>query len=290
VRDWPSVRDALAGAGIAWVLAGLVLAGAGMVAIAVPWSTAIRLLGGDVRGLRHVAWYFVGEIGKYLPGGVWPVLGRSEMARRRGVRAAAAYGSVALSLAALYLAAMAGAVALVPLRLGDGVGTGWWWAAAVLLPLGLLALHPRAVAAGLRLAERVARRPLEVTVPSWGRSLGYVTSYLPAWALICLATWAVARALTPDASLGGVAFATLLAWIAGFLAVPVPGGVGVREVVFIAAAGLDPGVGAATALVARVLFMAVDVVGALVAGAWVTHHEGAVRASTTLDPVASDVE
>jgi len=46
--------------------------------------------------------------------------------------------------------------------------------------------------------------------------------------------------------------------------VPVPGGVGVREAAFVAAAGsLDPGIAAATALAARLLFVAVDAIGAL---------------------------
>ena len=55
-----------------------------------------------------------------------------------------------------------------------------------------------------------------------------------------------------------------LPWVVGFVLVPVPGGVGVREATFVAAAGsLDPGIAAATAVVARAVFVVVDVVGAL---------------------------
>jgi uncharacterized membrane protein YbhN (UPF0104 family) len=50
----------------------------------------------------------------------------------------------------------------------------------------------------------------------------------------------------------------------GFVLVPVPGGVGVREAAFVAAAGsLEPGIAAATAVVARAAFVAVDAGGAL---------------------------
>jgi uncharacterized membrane protein YbhN (UPF0104 family) len=267
------VADALTGAAPWWVAAALVLAVAAMVAMALPWSTALRLLGADVRGRRHVAWYFLGEIGKYVPGGVWPVLGRSELARRQGVPPAAAYGSVALSLLALYLAALAAATALLPLRLGGDRGTAWWGATAVVLPLGLAGLHPRVLTALTRLAGRVLGRPLRLQVPRWRATLGYVASYLPAWALVCAATWCVTRALTPDAPVADVALAALAGWIAGFVAVPVPGGVGVREAVFVAAAGLAPGVGAAVALLARALFMSVDLAGALGGALWSSHHE-----------------
>jgi uncharacterized membrane protein YbhN (UPF0104 family) len=51
--------------------------------------------------------------------------------------------------------------------------------------------------------------------------------------------------------------------VVGFVLVPVPGGVGVREAAFVAAAGsLDPGIAAATAVVARALFVVVDALGA----------------------------
>lgn len=287
VGDRQAVGSALGGAGGSWVLGAVALGAAGMLAIALPWASGLRLLGAAVAGRRHVAWYFVGEIGKYVPGGIWPVLGRGEMARRRGVPAAAAYGSVALSLVALYLAAGAAVVVLLPFRVGGGA-TAWWAASAVLVPVGLLALHPRSVSAGLRLVARVARRDLDVTVPSWAESLRYVAAYLPAWALIGLATWAVARALTPDAPVAGIAFAAVLSWLAGFLAVPVPGGLGVREAVFVAASGLSPGIGAAVALLARALFMALDAAGAVAGAAWLARGEGGRSPTTTLGTDAGD--
>jgi uncharacterized membrane protein YbhN (UPF0104 family) len=59
--------------------------------------------------------------------------------------------------------------------------------------------------------------------------------------------------------------AAVLSWVVGFVLVPVPGGVGVREAAFVAAAGsLDPGIAAATAVAARVLFIGVDAFGAAI--------------------------
>lgn len=268
VREREAVGAALVAANLRWLGLGAVLAAGGMIAIAVPWAVALRLLGAPVRGLGHVPWYFVGELGKYVPGGVWPVLGRAEIARRRGAGSAAAYGSVVLSLVALYLAAVAVAVALLPLWMVPGGAGGWWLAGGALLPLGLLAMHPRCLGAGLLLGQRVLRRDLLVPVPSWGASLRYVASYLPAWTLIALATWALTRSLTPDAPVGVIAFAAVVSWVAGFLAVPVPGGVGVREVVFIAVAGRSPGVTAAAAVLARAVFVVIDLVAALAGGLW----------------------
>jgi len=262
LRDREAIGDALSAATPGWLVLGLLLAATGMTAIAVPWQRAIRVLGDDLPMAQVVARYYVGELGKYLPGGVWPILGRGELARRGGVGRAASYGSVVLSLATLYLAAMAVVVMGLPSLLGADDGSGPL-IVLLLLPVGLVGLHPRVLGRILRLVERLTGRTIALRIPTWSTSVGLVVRYVPAWLAIGAATWAVARALDPSAPLAEVTIAAVLSWVVGFVLVPVPGGVGVREVVFVAAAGsLDPGIAATVAVVARLAFMVVDAIGA----------------------------
>ncbi len=262
VRDRDEIGDALQGAAFGWLALATLFAALGMVAIAVPWRRAIRMLGDDLPMRQVLSRYFVGEIGKYVPGGVWPILGRGELAVRWGMRRPTAYGSVLLSLVALYLAAMLVAVAGLPVLLAGDDGSGPV-AVLLLLPAGLVALHPRVLAAAIRLTERVAGRRIDVAPPTWRASVALVGRYVPAWIAIGAATWAVARSLDPGADVLEVGTAAVLSWLVGFVLVPVPGGVGVREAAFVAAAGsLDPGIAAATAVAARAIFVAVDAAGA----------------------------
>jgi uncharacterized membrane protein YbhN (UPF0104 family) len=262
VRDREAIGDALADATPVWLVLGLLLAAAGMTAIAVPWRRAIQVLGEDLPLGQVVARYFVGELGKYLPGGVWPIVGRGELARRWGIGRVAAYSSVVLSLATLYLSAMFVVVLGLPVLLRGDDGTGPL-VVLVLLPIGLACLHPAVLRWLLGIVERLAKRPVSLPVPSWGTSVGLVARYVPAWLAIGTATWAVARALDPSASLADVGVAAVLSWVVGFVLVPVPGGVGVREAAFVAAAGsLDPGIAATVAVAARLAFVLVDAGGA----------------------------
>jgi uncharacterized membrane protein YbhN (UPF0104 family) len=138
----------------------------------------------------------------------------------------------------------------------------------VLLPLGIAALHPRVVEAALRVARRVLRRELPITVPRWGVSLGLLLWHVPAWLAIGGATWLVAATLDASApDVRAILFATVVSWVVGFLVVAAPGGIGVREAVFVATAVVlgSSGVAAAVALVARVIFILVDLIGAAVA-------------------------
>jgi uncharacterized membrane protein YbhN (UPF0104 family) len=267
-RDWDEVSDTLAGARLGWVLAAAASAAAAMTAIAVPWRAALRLLGGDLSWPETVARYYVGEIGKYVPGGLWPVLGRGELATRGGVPRSAAYGSVALSLVVLYLAAMLLVLASVPLIVAAGGSSAYLWALAP-LPLGLAGLHPAVLERVRAAVARLTRREVSVAIPPWRASMALLVQYVPAWLLVGTATWLVARGLGQDVGWLDVAPAAVLSWIVGFVFVPVPGGVGVREAAFVAASTeLDAGVGAAVALVARVLFVLVDGGGFAVASAY----------------------
>jgi len=165
------VRSSLADARPAWLVAALLCAAAAMVTVAFPWRTALRLLGAVVDRASTVAWYFIGEIGKYVPGGIWPVLGRGELAYRGGVPRAAAYASVALSLGALYLAGTLAVAALLPLRLGGDHFVAAFWV-LLLLPAGVAVLHPRPLGWLVGRAEKLLRRTCPSTCgrgrPRWG--------------------------------------------------------------------------------------------------------------------------
>lgn len=285
VSQWDEVRAEVADASVGWLVLALALAVAGMTWIAALWRRAIALLG-HAAGRRHtVAWYFAGEIGKYVPGGVWPVLGRGELARRGGVPRSRAYPSVGLSLVALYLAALVVGAVLVPLDLAEQSSSPAALALLVLLPLGLGALHPAVLTRARDLVARRTGRGGDVGVPPWRDTAALVAAYVPAWLFIWGATWCVARALVPDPPVLRIGIATVLSWTAGFVAVPVPAGAGIREAVFLATSGLSPGLGATVAVGSRLAFLVADVLGVVLSAPW---HRGARPVPGAPPAVAGD--
>lgn len=296
VVQWSDVRADLSQAQPAWLLASLPLAAAAMVWIAAGWGAVMRALGATPDLRRTVAWFFAGEIAKYVPGGVWAVLGRGEFARRGGTPADKAYPSVALSLATFYLAALAVATVLVPLDVANQAESPAALALLVLLPVGLAAVHPRVLEPTRALVVRLTGKGGDIVIPTWRSTLGLVARYVPAWLLVWAATWCVARALMPDPSLLRVGIATTLAWTAGFVAVPVPAGAGVREAVFIATAGMAAGPAAAVAIGSRLVFSLVDVGGALLSAPWHRNRtrdradSSSHRTTTSAGPIVSGSE
>jgi hypothetical protein len=280
---WSEVRDEVAHARPGWLVGGLVLATAAMVWIARCWARALTLVGEREAATprRVVAWYFAGEIGKYLPGGVWTVVGRGELARRGGVATGRAYPSVGLSLIALYLAGLALTAVLVPLAVLTGAPASLALALLALLPLGFAVLHPRVLARLRALVVRVTGRGQAIVLPPLRATIGLVVRYVPAWLLIWGATWCVARALLPDPPILRLGVAATLSWVAGLAAVPVPAGAGVREATFVGLAGLSVGLAVTIAITSRLLFVVVDALGALVATSWAVGNTARARSNAT---------
>jgi hypothetical protein len=204
--------------------------------------------------------FLLAQPAKYIPGGAWQIVGQVGLSHRTGVpldRAVAAFPVwIIVQLAAAGLVGSALAV------FGTASGaTIRWLSLAGLLPLALL--H-RSFPVRLTMAY-ARRRKTEATaalVPSQAAILG-------AWVWTSLAVLAAggAFALVID-GLGGPGAGTsvptfALAWIVGFLAVPVPGGVGVREGAMLALAGPGAGATIAASVFQRLLAIAAEVVLAL---------------------------
>jgi len=233
VRDWPETISALRHANQWWLVPAAICGVGGMFLMAWRWGAAIIAVGGEPSGHhRVISAFFVGEEGKYIPGAVWAMLGRSELARREGYERSVAY-SIAMP----------------------------WWPVALVAAIGITAIHPAVSRRILALASRVLHRQLTVEIPSWSRCLLLTGSYIPVWILIAAATTLVTKSLVAHPPIARVALAAVVSWIIGFIT-PAPGGIGVREAVFVAVAGIAAGPAAAAAILARVLFVLIDGTGA----------------------------
>jgi hypothetical protein len=266
VHDREEIADALASSEPIWLVAAVVAGLAAMALLGVNWLLIVRHGGSPAPWRRGLYWFFVGQLGKYVPGGIWPIVGQAELAHRDRTPRPVAYWSTAMSMLATLLgavgvAAIAGTLSpsgsrLVPILLGVG------------LIVALAALASRRIRSSLhRLADRITQR--ELRLPDAGWFAGIVARYLPVWVLFSGMNIFSVRALggTLDADLVvTLIYATCVSWIAGFVIIGLPGGLGVREAVFISmmTAPLGAGLAVSVAVISRVVSVAVDLLGAAV--------------------------
>jgi hypothetical protein len=268
VRNWDELRAQplewsvepgwiILSAAVVWLMYALLIAA---------WRQMLTAWGRGLDLWSAARIWTVSSLGKYLPGKVWAVAGMAVMAQRAGIGAGPATGS---------------AVILQVLAIGTGAavaGLTGWGAVRAAYPsagAGLAVLLAASVGGiGLLLWPGLVNRVLRFAAPDAGPvapPVGAVAFGIAAnavaWMGYGLALWLLARGLLPRAGLGLLPATAVFttSYLAGFLALFAPGGIGVREGVFILMLQEPIGIGAATALaIASRLLLTVTELGAAV--------------------------
>lgn len=230
------------------------------VAMSLAYKAWAQLFERPVRSRPFAAGFFLSQLGKYVPGAIWQAVGQVGYATRAEVslgRAATTFAVFALTQAVAGALVGLGAAVLVP-------GLAWWLRVGALGAGGLLLLLDRrwmVWAVGVYRRRRPGgtpaqadggAEPLEDVVPAQGailRSCAWSVGVMLAMG----ATFVVLLGgLGASVPVGAAVTAHALAWTVGFLALPFPSGIGVREVGLIALLG--PMGGTAPLIAASVYF------------------------------------
>lgn len=221
------------------------------------WRTMLRGWGEALQWLPAARIWTVSSLGKYLPGKVWAIAGMAMMAQRRGVAPWAAMASAIILQAVAIgtggvVTGVAGARALAG---GTALQRAAPWLLAAAAAGGVaLAVWPPVMRWLLRLAR--VETPV-VRTPGSSPLAVAIGANLLAWCGYGLALWLLAHglldvpSLTPAVAIG--AFAA--SYVAGLVALPAPGGLGVREAVFVLMLDgiIGPAAAIALAIASRIL-------------------------------------
>ena len=259
------------------------------------WRILLADLGTDLHVAPSGGVFFVGQLGKYLPGAVWSIVVQAEMGMRLHIprRRSAVVAFVTVALAAI--AGLIVGMPAVPLLLtrGDSATTGW--VALLMVPLLGLVLWPRLLNWLVATVLRVLRRePLERQLS--GRAvLGASGLFVGAWICSGLHAFVLARGTGVDYDASTLALATIsgfaLASSLAMFSVVLPAGVGVREGLLVLMLAPITSTSAATAVVvlSRFLTVMADVLFALLGWLYArSHHLITTREEREHDHVVVD--
>jgi hypothetical protein len=248
-HQWQGVAPALRGLRLDWlrVLASGALVIATYLILIEAWRATLRVWSQSLPFAAAVRIWFVSNLGKYVPGKVWQIAAMGALAQKSGVSATAAIGSSLLVNLVSILAGFAVIAVTAAGRIGAVVGaemTGGGERTAQLMIVGVaiagaiaLVLAPVVVPRLVALAGRLTGRELAIPrVPPravWVAAVSTVAS----WLLYGIAFFLFAHGITPRATGNASSYIAVYtgSYLAGYLALFAPGGVGVREAVVVIA-------------------------------------------------------
>jgi hypothetical protein len=292
-RNWNEVSQDLGRVDASSLVWAAVLVCLGPVFTLLGWRTLLADLGSPLHLAPAGGVFFVGQLGKYVPGTVWSIVAQAEMGTRLHIprRRSAVVGLITVGMAAI-CAFIVGLPALPFLfRRDDSRAVGW--TLLLVLPLLGVLLWPRLLNRLMSIGLRVLRRdPLEHELSA--RALLLTTVYfICAWVCVGAHAWVLVRAISPaDTDPGSLAVASVcgfaLASALAMFSVVLPAGVGVREGLLVLMLAPATSTSAATAVVvlARFFTTLADVLFAVAGWAWArSHHLITSRAERAHDGV-----
>lgn len=235
--------------------AGIALVGLGSLLAMLPlvphWAALAGFLGTPVPRDAAARIVVAGQLGKYLPGGVWTIGAQGYTAHGAAVpwRLGVAVGLLQIGT----LIVVGGVIGGVGLLLGATPWSPWWGLALLVVAVGGgLPVVVRRIGLALLRPERAPAPGPALPVLGW--SLAY-------WAGSTIAAVGAGLALAPGA-IGAIVVASALGYAAGAAVVIAPAGIGVREAVVVAV--LAPAAGFATAAAIALLLRLGAVLGDLI--------------------------
>jgi uncharacterized membrane protein YbhN (UPF0104 family) len=276
-NDWAQIRTALGHLGFLAVAAALVSVVIALVFTSQMWRQLLASLGSPLPAGAAARILFIGQLGKYLPGSIWPVLAQMELGKAHKVpRSRSASASVLVMLLTLIVGLL---IAVVTLPFVAGA-TPYRWA-LLITPVLLIMLYPKVLNNTIARLLKLAKQP-PLEAPLTARALSRALAWaLGVWICYGLQIWILATRLGAPAgktaliALGGFAFA----WSVGFVIVFAPAGAGVRDVLllFVLRPVLSTADATAVVLVSRVLLTAADLITAAAATRLGRRHYAAVN-------------
>lgn len=262
VAQWDEISSALSR--MTWfALSGSLLAGiAGLLAMMLAWRALLAGFGSALPLRPATKVMFLGQLGKYVPGSVWALIGQTELAKEHGVPRERGAAATLLAMATTLATGCAIAAVTLPLTSAEATRRYWWLLLLAVPMLG--SLHPRVVTAVLDRALRLVRRqPLPAAIPLRAMVTAVAWTLL-GWLLFGVHVWLLVR--TADGSHSGLlplsTGAYALAWSVGFLVIIAPGGLGAREAALVVALApvMPAGGPLVVALASRVVLTAADLI------------------------------
>jgi uncharacterized membrane protein YbhN (UPF0104 family) len=232
------------------VVAGL-SGGAGLYASFMTWRSAMASVGAPLSGAHAGRVYFLSQLGKYLPGSVWPVLAQMEMTKARGIgRSRSGAASILAMVVSVVTSSAVAAVALA-FTVAESLLSYWYLFLAV--PVGIAILAPPVLGRIMGAMSRLTGGRIEAFVPTWRGILASTGWALVMWFVYGLHALAILNSLAAPGHVSYVRAlgAFSLAWVVGFLVVIAPAGIGPREGALVVA--LSGVLGAPDALVFAVV-------------------------------------
>ncbi len=229
VENWEAVVPYLTGMKIPLFLLSIILYGIAFLFTGYNWTWLLWKMEAGPGRREYLNAHMVSALARYIPGGIWSIVGKAYLCNKKGVSAQAT--TVSIILEYVFQIASSGLffVALIPFLFQSGWNT-WLAGGCVVAAAAVLLLLPACINLGIRILSKVLKKDCGEIHLKPAFVYQVLLRYVGAWLVTGVGLLLLVAAFSDFDLLQGVylVLSYPVSWVVGFLS-PSPNGMGIRE-------------------------------------------------------------
>jgi glycosyltransferase 2 family protein len=230
-KNWNSLQEYEWSFNYIYLVLSFIFLGGYYFCIFIGWHFILKKLGVKIGFLKTMKIRALSELGRYIPGKFWHLLGRTYFAKKMKLPVLKIVTSFVLELSISLIAGFVVFLSVFPFFLKTELMIKVLPFAIIAIPLGLAFIHPKILNRLLNFALKVFKRGKIKIQMKYRYILLLVMMYCAFWLVAGFAFFLLVN------SIYSISFSNVLvigsiyviAWVLGFLSFLTPGGMGVRE-------------------------------------------------------------
>ena len=228
IAHWADIVPYLANMNLPLFLLSIMVYGIAFLFTGYNWSWLLWKMEKGPGRREYLNVHMVSALARYIPGGIWSVVGKAYLCNREGVTAQAATASIILEYVFQIISSGLFFVALVPFLFQSG--GGWLILVCLLAVVAVLLVLPLCTNCGIRLLARILKKGCGDICVQRGVVYQAFFRYAGAWLVTGAGLIVLVSAFSDINAMEGIylVFSYPVSWVVGFLS-PSPNGMGIRE-------------------------------------------------------------
>lgn len=188
-----------------------------------------RIVHGKAPFIKVMKARYISDMGRYVPGKVWVVLGRLYFLKKYDISRLQVVMSSLLELAIMALGSIL--IFVISMLFWDVETGSWMYFAWAAIPIILIVIHPKVLNILINIVEKIRKKEQVRIKTNYRTMLATIGFYLFYWIVYGLGSFLTVKAIT---TIGIVKLPIItgifaIAWFIGFVSFIAPGGLGVRD-------------------------------------------------------------
>lgn len=229
VQNWQEIKPYLANAKWIILIIAIILYGGAFLATGYNWAYVLWNLDPRLTKREYLNIHMISALARYIPGGIWNIVGKAYMCTEKGVEKSATTASMILEYVFQIISSGLFFIFFLPVLMKEVLNI-WLTIAFIAVIILVLLLLPWGVRLGTRILGRIFKEDLRGIYLTNGYVYSVLLRYMAVWLFTGCGLIVLVKAFSEIKLMQGIylVLSYPISWVVGFLS-PSPNGMGIRE-------------------------------------------------------------